>query len=77
MAITDNTQRIYFKNLDVLRFVAAYMIVLLHCFFGWQSQFGHPSIITANLSAHALEKLEVIIHKFAFGVDIFFVISGF
>jgi len=77
MENTDTTQRIYFKNLDILRFIAAYMIVLLHCFFGWKAFFGHPSFIVSSVSPHLLGKIETVVHNFAFGVDIFFIISGF
>lgn len=73
----DNSPRIYFRNLDTLRFLAAYMIVVLHCFFGWKAFFGHPGFITSSLSPYLLEKLEIVVHNFSFGVDIFFVISGF
>jgi peptidoglycan/LPS O-acetylase OafA/YrhL len=70
-------QRVYFKNLDLLRFVAAYLIVLLHCFFGWKVKFGDPAFLSAFLPEAYIKKLEVIIHNFSFGVDIFFMISGF
>lgn len=70
-------QRIYFKNLDLLRFMAAYLIVLLHCFFGWKVKFGDPAFLHSLLSDEALKKLEIVIHNFSFGVDIFFLISGF
>jgi peptidoglycan/LPS O-acetylase OafA/YrhL len=71
------TQRVHFKNLDILRFIAAYMIVLLHCFFGWKAFFGHPEIITLNTTPTILNKIEILMHNFSFGVDIFFLISGF
>ncbi|MES2567782.1 MAG: acyltransferase [Bacteroidota bacterium] len=73
----DNTQRIYFKNLDILRFMAAYMIVLLHCFFGWQIKFGNPKTLVSSISHSSVEKFELLMHNFSFGVDVFFVISGF
>lgn len=73
----DKSQRIYFQNLDILRFIAAYMIVLLHCFFGWKTKFGNPDFITSTFSGSALDKLEINFHNFSFGVDIFFIISGF
>lgn len=72
-----NNQRIYFRNLDILRFIAAYMIVLLHCFFGWKVRFGNPAFLTPTLSATSLDKLELIMHNLSFGVDVFFIISGF
>lgn len=74
---TENSQRIYFKNLDILRFMAAYMIVLLHCFFGWQIRFGNPKILVNSLSPPSIEKFELLMHNFSFGVDIFFIVSGF
>jgi peptidoglycan/LPS O-acetylase OafA/YrhL len=60
----------------MLRFIAAYLIVLLHCFFGWRAKFGHPSFIS-GLSSGWFDKLELIMHNCSFGVDIFFIISGF
>jgi peptidoglycan/LPS O-acetylase OafA/YrhL len=72
-----DTQRIYFKNLDILRFLSAYAIVLLHCFFGWKAFFGHPAFITDSLSPTLLARLEIFVHNFSFGVDVFFIISGF
>ncbi|MCD6017337.1 MAG: acyltransferase [Bacteroidetes bacterium] len=74
---TQNTQRIYFKNLDILRFMAAYMIVLLHCFFGWQIKFGNPELLVSTFSHSSVEKIELLLHNFSFGVDIFFIVSGF
>src|ERR1700746_3273449 len=77
MENSTTPQRIYFKNLDILRFMAAYMIVLLHCFFAWKIHFGQPAFITSFFSPSALTKFETIIQNFSFGVDIFFIISGF
>jgi exopolysaccharide production protein ExoZ len=52
-------------NLQALRAVAAYMVVMHHVFFPWNDYLGAPSGIRVDydLGAH--------------GVDIFFVISGF
>jgi peptidoglycan/LPS O-acetylase OafA/YrhL len=77
MKDVNDTQRIYFRNLDVLRFIAAYMIVILHCFFGWKVKFGNPAFLTPTLSPTSMDKLELIMHNFSFGVDVFFIISGF
>lgn len=77
METPDKNQRIYFQNLDILRFLAAYAIVLLHCFFAWKIHFGHPGFITDSLSAPVLGKVETVINNFSFGVDVFFIISGF
>jgi peptidoglycan/LPS O-acetylase OafA/YrhL len=74
MSTTDR-ERVYFRNLDVLRFIAAYMIVLLHCFFGWRTKFGNPP--SFNSATASPDSWEMIFHNLAFGVDIFFLISGF
>jgi peptidoglycan/LPS O-acetylase OafA/YrhL len=71
-----DAQRIYFRNLDILRFVAAYMIVILHCFFGWKVKFGLPAFLS-ELSPATKDRLELVMHNLSFGVDVFFLISGF
>ncbi len=76
---TTSGNRIYFKNLDIIRFIAAYMIVIFHMFYGWQANWGFPKFMTngnGELSYWA-KFLENAIHNFSFGVDIFFLISGF
>jgi len=73
----NNSQRIYFRNLDILRFIAAYAIVLLHCYFGWKAFFGVPAFINSSISGTLKDKAEVAVHNLSFGVDIFFIISGF
>jgi peptidoglycan/LPS O-acetylase OafA/YrhL len=57
--------------------MAAYMIVLLHCFFGWQIKFGNPKLLVESMSPASVEKFELVMHNFSFGVDIFFIVSGF
>lgn len=71
------SQKTYFQNMDILRFIAAYMIVVLHCFYGWKRYFGNPEFIVSNTSPGVFNKLENAIHNFTIGVDIFFTISGF
>jgi len=77
MENTNGSQRIYFRNLDILRFLAAYMIVLLHCFFGWQIKYGNPEFLKTSLSPSSMAHFETVMHNLSFGVDIFFVVSGF
>lgn len=76
MSIQTN-QKTYFQNMDILRFIAAYMIVVLHSFFGWKRYFGNPEFITSQTSPGVFNKIENIIHNFTIGVDVFFTISGF
>jgi peptidoglycan/LPS O-acetylase OafA/YrhL len=77
MANLDSSQRIYFKNLDILRFIAAYLVVLLHMFFGWKTHFGTMPLMSASASQASITRVETVMGNFSFGVDIFFVISGF
>jgi peptidoglycan/LPS O-acetylase OafA/YrhL len=76
MSNIDN-ERIYFKNLDLLRFIAAYSIVLLHIFFGWKVHFGQPAFIAGSMSPDTLTHVETVVENLSFGVDVFFIISGF
>lgn len=72
-------ERIYFLNLDIIRFVAAYMIVIFHTFYGWQANWGFPKFMTDNNGNlyYWAKFVENAIHNFSFGVDIFFLLSGF
>lgn len=72
-------QRIYYRNLDLVRFLAAYMIVVFHAYFGWKANFGYPESFTdEDGKLHQLGKLlENGLHNFSFGVEIFFLLSGF
>lgn len=76
------TGRVHFQHLDFLRFVAAYMIVVFHMFYGWQANWGFPSVMLASgaevqqLSVVG-KLLETMVHNFSLGVDLFFLISGF
>lgn len=73
---TAPAQRIYFKNLDILRFIAAYMIVVLHCFALWESHY-HQVPYKNLFSPETQVPIERIMKNLSFGVDIFFIISGF
>lgn len=75
----NNEGRVHFMNLDVLRFFAAYMVVVLHAFLGWQANWGSPSWMMesgANLSTIGL-LINKGANNLAFGVEIFFLLSGF
>ena len=71
--------RIYFQNLDLIRFVAAYMIVIFHLFYGWQANWGFPEILLdKNKELSFIGKfIENGFHNLSFGVDVFLLISGF
>jgi peptidoglycan/LPS O-acetylase OafA/YrhL len=75
----EQQQRVYFMNLDIIRFIAAYMIVIFHIFYGWQANWGFPKFMSRdNIELTYWGKfLENAIHNFSFGVDIFFLVSGF
>ncbi len=73
---------VYFKNLDVLRFFAAIMIIIAHGYEGWIGWMGLPEIFRANPeNMYASNLLGTFINQIIanciFGVDIFFLISGF
>jgi peptidoglycan/LPS O-acetylase OafA/YrhL len=75
----SNTNRVHFMNLDLLRFFAAYMIVILHSFTAWQANWGNPTWMNGddnNLSFLGL-MVNRGVNNLGFGVDIFFLISGF
>lgn len=74
-----NSGRVHFMNLDILRFAAAYMIVVLHSFTAWQVNFGNPEwmeVKEGNMSFFGL-LINRGVNNLGFGVDIFFLISGF
>ncbi len=68
-------------NLDVFRFIAAFMIVIVHGFEGWHGWFGYPRFMTTGGDFQTLNKpgeyLFRGIMNLGFGVDIFFLMSGF
>jgi peptidoglycan/LPS O-acetylase OafA/YrhL len=72
-------QRIYFRNLDILRFFAAYMIVAFHAFYGWKENYGFPAWMTTPDGALTTlgKYVNNAMHNLSFGVEIFFLISGF
>lgn len=81
--MTDNQTKhheVHFQNLDILRFIAAFMIVIYHSFITISGNVGHFSFMkdpqTGNLSTLG-HYLEMFIRNLASGVDIFFLISGF
>ncbi|MFN5984324.1 MAG: acyltransferase family protein [Fluviicola sp.] len=73
---------IYFANLDILRFIAAFMVVIAHAYEGWLGWFGGkaPGILldsTGEKLSKFGELAQQGILNGGFGVDVFFLISGF
>ena len=61
--------RVYFKNVDAIRFIAAMMVLLGHAF--------QPSYRFLPISGSFFERLLNTISSGETGVSIFFVLSGF
>ncbi len=75
-----NKKPLHFVQLDALRFLAAIMVVLVHAFDGWWGWFGIPKKL-ANADRTDWSWFGMQLHNFVanfhFGVDLFFLISGF
>lgn len=73
--------RIYFANLDLLRLLAAMMVVILHAYEGWCGWWGYLDFMSTGPDHQALKNSAVPLHNIIkngmFGVEIFFLISGF
>jgi peptidoglycan/LPS O-acetylase OafA/YrhL len=72
--------KVYFQNLDVLRFIAAFMIVIIHWYGAMKGWYGLPKLMRGNFPYEANKTwsyVERAIDNFGYGVDIFFLISGF
>ncbi|MFH2143411.1 MAG: acyltransferase [Bacteroidota bacterium] len=71
---------IHFRNLDILRFIAAFMIIIYHTYIIWSGAFGSPDFMlkagTSDLSVFG-KYFETFVKNLSTGVDVFFLISGF
>jgi peptidoglycan/LPS O-acetylase OafA/YrhL len=75
-----NKKPLHFPQLDALRFLAAFMVVFVHAYENWINWFGIPKPLTsADPKAYNWfgQHLSRLIGNFNFGVDMFFLISGF
>lgn len=78
--ITDNKKPLHFVQLDALRFLAAFMVVFVHAFDGWSGWFGIPKKLASDDGKSWSwfgQHLHNFVANFHFGVDLFFLISGF
>lgn len=71
---------IYFPHFDLLRFVAAFMIVIVHAYEAWLGWYGKLGILT-NYTYKDFSVFggfaHTLILNLGIGVDVFFLISGF
>ncbi len=76
----NNSNKIYFQHLDVVRFIAAFMIVILHTYDAYNGWFGHLQILV-DKETQSFTFFGKLMNQFfenlGTGVDIFFLISGF
>src|SRR6056297_394494 len=80
MSQTKGSGRIYFPYLDVIRFVAAFMIIIYHSYGSWRGWFGEVGFLSGDTytTLTGFGKLvNRFLGNFEIGVDIFFLLSGF
>jgi len=79
--MTQNQNSVYFKNLDILRFVAVTMVMIEHIYEAWSGWFGRPGFMITNSKSQeftiAGKYIDITFKNCGFGVDVFFLISGF
>jgi len=70
-----NTERVYFPQFDVIRFFAAFMIVIYHSYIAWFGWYGVPGVLSTGdfktfsaIGGH----IDRFIKNMPLGVDIFF-----
>lgn len=75
-----NQSTVYIPQFDIIRFFAAFMIIIYHSYIAWKGWFGIPGIISSGnyqtLSPVGI-RVDQFIRNLPFGVDIFFFISGY
>jgi peptidoglycan/LPS O-acetylase OafA/YrhL len=72
---------LYFDKLDVYRFFSAMMVVIYHAYNSWVEHFGLISFMVKSEDPTKLNRkgkyISAVIENGSYGVEIFFVISGF
>ena len=80
MENNKNQDTVYFQHLDLIRFLAAFMIVILHAYEGWKGWFGEVGFLSGGTFTTLTptgEYVDQFIKNLGIGVDVFFLISGF
>ena len=75
-----SSSSVYIPQFDIIRFFAAFMIVIYHSYIAWKGWFGLPGIVsTGDYKTFSRIGLHVdqFVRNFPLGVDIFFFISGY
>jgi peptidoglycan/LPS O-acetylase OafA/YrhL len=80
--LTEQQKPVFFPTLDVLRFIAAFGVIIAHGFGAMTGGYGNPSwLIKSPEATQDLNMAGMYAHRFAtnlsIGVDLFFIISGF
>ena len=78
--LTTEKKPLHFVQLDALRFLAAFLIVIVHAWEGWVAWYGKPGLLThADHKTYTWlgDRVTMLVHNMNFGVDMFFLISGF
>lgn len=74
----SDKQPIRFYNLDVLRFVAASMVVFAHAYEAWYDWFVDPFVQDGgHIASLSNDPISIWVRNMGLGVDVFFLISGF
>jgi len=80
MKSESSHKKIYFEHLDVIRFVAAFMIIILHAYEAWCGWFGEVGFLSGGTYKELTtggKYVDQFLRNMGIGVDIFFLISGF
>lgn len=75
-----SSSSVYIPQFDIIRFFAAFMIVIYHSYIAWKGWFGLPGILsTGDYKSFSSIGLHVdqFLRNLPIGVDIFFFISGY
>ncbi len=68
------SKKIYFQHLDVIRFIAAFIVGLAHTYEAKVGWFGEISLIKNSFLGNYINQF---IRNLGIGVDVFFLLSGF